>query len=398
MFKKKIFRCVAILFVIIETFPPIRGYIGVRDWIPMFFLIAVSFSLYPKFFFNKELFSLLLYLMVLLLFSFMGHTMGNKSWITAQILYPLACLSIISVFLDNHDIYGLKLVTLIGLFVAGITSVLTIIIVINSNNSDVVRDMVANSDINYVLKYQKRGMASYDMIHSLPFIYSLLVVHLKTKRKFIFKIFSLMLILMTFCMIIKSSFATPLILSVFVIFFSIVISKNQILNFLFGIIIVLCCLIYLNENLVISGLKTIQPIFQETRIARKIDDIVLSIKHESAEGSVARLDTTKMSWNAFLESPFWGNMDKEKAGGHSFILDRLAYFGIIGIIPFVVFLSLVFKRHFNFMNKNIRVYYLLSLFVFILLGCLKNLGGVEPFLYLFVFLPGISSFISPAKT
>ena len=386
------FRYAAVLFVIIETFSVIRGHIVVRDWLPMFLLLAVALLFYPKSFFNKESLFLLLYLIVLLLFVVVGHTLGNLSWITVQVLWPLSCLAIINVFLYNRDFYGLKMVTVTGLFIIIITSLLTIPIVIK--NPDAVRDMVRYAvethDIKSIQFYQRLGIASYGLVHAIPFLYPVLVYHFKTEKKIIFKFYYLLTILVTFFMLIKSNVATPLILSTFGILAAFFLSKNRIRNLLFGIILFMCCILFLNENLVISGLKTIQPIFpKDTKIDQKIDDIVLSIKHGKTEGSVRRIELVEKSWNAFLQNPLCGNLNKKQAGGHAYFIDRLTYFGLVGTIPFIMFLYFTFKKHFYLFDRNIRMYYLISIFLFFVLGIFKNIGGIEPFLCLFVFLPGL---------
>ena len=391
MNKKIIFRYAAILFVIIETLSIIRGYVIVRDWIPMFMVLAVSLLFYPKSFFNKETFFLLLYLVVLVLFAFMGHTMGTRRWIANETLGPLTCLSVINVFLYNHDFYGLKMVTVIGLFIIVITSLLTIPIAIK--DPEAVRNMVyyavVTHDIKSMQSYQKIGIASFGLVHALPFLYPVLVYGLKTERNTILRFYYLLMIVVTYYMIVKASFATPLILSTFGILAAFFLSKNRMQNLLFGIILSMCFIFFLNKNLVISGLKTIQPIFQKTIMAEKIDDIILSIKLEKTKGDLKRIEASKKSWNAFLHSPLYGNLAQKKAGGHAYFLDRLCFFGLVGTIPFIMFFYFTFKKHFSLCDRNKRMYYLIGLFLFILLGFFKNIEGVEPFFYLFVFLPGL---------
>ena len=391
MNRKILFRYAVIFFVIIETLSIIRGYVIVRDWIPMFTMLAVSLLFYPKSFFNKETFFLLLYLVVLVSFAFMGHTMGTRRWIANEILGPLTCLSVINVFLYNRDFHGLKIVTLVGLIIIVVTSVLTLFIVTKDPHAvrDMARSIVAGKDIRSIQLYQRTGLASFGLVHALPFLYPVLIFHVKAKGKIVFRFCCFCAVVVTFIMVLKTHFTTPLILSTFGILCALFLSQNQGRNLLLGIFLSMFCVLFVNDNILIYGLRTIQPFFQNTLTAEKIDDVILSITLRKKEGDVKRIDASIKSWKTFLRSPFYGNFDKKQAGGHAYFLDRLAYFGFVGAIPFFMFFYYMFKKIFLLLDSARRTCFLVSILIFFILGCLKNISGIENVLYLFIFLPGL---------
>lgn len=387
----KIFRCFAISFVIVETFSVIQGFTGgIRDWIPMFLMLFVSCLLYPKSVLSKEVYFLVLYILVLLVFASAGHSLANISWIANETLRPLTCLCIINVFLYNRDLYGLKIITMVGLILIGITSLLTIPILMKNPNA--VRDMVMYKEqfSDTAFKYKQLGIASYPLIHSLPYLYPAIIYCIKTKKAVTNRLYYLVVLTVSYLMLLKSSVATPLILSTFGIVGALLVSKSHKRNIIYILLFSFFLVFTLNETIIVSSLKSIKPMFGDTLNAKKIDDILSSLKHDSAKGAVARIGATEKSFTTFIKSPLLGNMDKRQAGGHAYFLDRLAYFGLVGAMPLFLFFFFVFKRHFMIIDKGMRNYYFMGLALFVIMGIVKNVGGIETYLYLFVFLPGLS--------
>lgn len=392
MFKTKVYRFAAASFVIVITLSLVRGYIGVRDWIPIFLMTVLSFLFYPRAFLNKETLFLAFYLIMLVVFWKLGHSQVNPRWIVIQIFTPLVCISMINVFLFNQDMYGLRIVTFIGLLIILITSVLTILITLK--NPMAVRDMVrfsVENNTNAIIKYQRQGIASYGLVHSLPFLYPILVYYVKAGKKVLAKGCALVMIFICTTMIIKSNFAASLVLSVAGAALAFLWSKNKFINIYLCLLIALCCALFMNDKVVVSGLQTIQPYLQENKkLNKKINDAVQSIKRGRAEGDFQRVDTAEKSWNSFVGSPVIGNFKEKSAGGHSFFIDRLAWFGIIGSFPLFLFLFFSLSKIFVLCENHKKIYYFIAVGSFVVLTIFKNVGGIEPFLYLFVFLPGLS--------
>jgi hypothetical protein len=146
----------------------------------------------------------------------------------------------------------------------------------------------------------------------------------------------------------------------------------------------------------VSFLTSVQPLFENTAIYDKISDINNSMVYGKSEGQLeGREELYNKSLNSFYEYPIFGN-SKVLLGGHSFFIDRLAYFGIVGALPFFLFLYFTFKNHYDLIPKERKFYYLIGVFAFMILGFSKNVSGIEPYLYVLVFLPGLA-FSIPAR-
>ena len=89
------------------------------------------------------------------------------------------------------------------------------------------------------------------------------------------------------------------------------------------------------------------------------------------EGDVeARMDYYQMSLDAFLENPITGSRTAE-LGGHSYILDKCARYGILGIAAIIIMLLRLYKLFYkpyvshNFYGSIIFTYLISILFMFV---------------------------------
>jgi len=289
---------------------------------------------------------------------------------------------------------------MVGLFIIAITAMFTIPVVLKDPLAARRMVIFANDiDIVAAQQFQKQGIASFGLIHAFPFLCPLLVLHIKTGRNYLFKIFSAVVLLVTYLMIVKVSFAIPLILSTFAIVYAFILTENKRRNLVIGVVMICALSVLLNKDLVTFSLDIInRSFFDDTPISEKIDDIILSIEYKQSDGQVSdRGDLYKKSWHTFFESPIYGNLDKTNAGGHAYFVDRLAYFGLFGVLPFFIFLFFAIKRSLLNINREMRLHYILGVASFIFLGFTKNISGIENFLYLFVLLPGLCLIGRPVK-
>jgi len=392
MTNKLFYRFLSIFFVIAETFTLINGYFFIPLTKLMIFVIIVSIVLYPKSYLSKSTFFLILYLCMICVYSVFDNGIVNLSFLITDIMLPLSCLSLCNVFLYNHDYHGLKIVTIIGITIIVLTSILTIPIA--ASDPDSVRAMVTYSvegDVKELQFNQKRGIASFGLVHAFPLIVPLLVYHFKKAQSFFVRISFAITIVVPYYMLIQASFATPLIISTFGLICSFIISKNTQKN-----LVIFACMLCLlpvavDGQLVVSGLTEIKNVFSDTPLEEKIKDIMISIEHGSTEGQVGgRGSLYKQSWNSFFHNPLFGISDKTQAGGHAYFADRLAYFGLIGTVPFIAFFVFAFKRFYIMCNEDCKIYISISFFIFMLMAFLKNIYGIENFIYFLVFIPGLS--------
>lgn len=125
----------------------------------------------------------------------------------------------------------------------------------------------------------------------------------------------------------------------------------------------------------------------------KMSEIENSIVYGEQEGDLGgRIELYESSQKLFWESPLWGTSSPERIGRHSWIMDNLALYGIMFIIP------LFFVFYFNFKTsychlKYTQVTYSLGVVCWLLLLYLKAGFGHGSWLYGFACLPLMCRYI-----
>ena len=372
----------------------LRGWILIRDWIPIILFATVFTLLYPEVLFKRETFFLFLYFGVLCLYFALEHAIVTPRWLFSEIFIPLTCLLIINGFLINGDHNGLKIVAIVSLTIIIINSVGTIKIV--SSESDAVRNMVIYSvkgDIKTYQHYLKSGMASFGQVHALPFLLPILIGLAKHNSVTKMKLILLLISFFSYYFIIKTAFTTPILLATVGMLLALFVTTNMRLNlFLLGLFISLY-FIFANTGVLFHFLGGKKYLFTDTFVLERINDVSNSIMSGQTTGHVkVRGDLYLTSLSTFLKHPLLGGFETNSAGGHAFILDRFAYFGLVGTVPFTVYLYYILKRVYKFIDIPLQPYFFISIMLFITLGLSKNITGIENYLYLFVVIPGLLLF------
>lgn len=389
MYKKLIFRYWAVICIVLETFPVVQGYINVPDFAVLLSIVAVGFFFYPRAFFNlPTLFFILFAFLIIILIQTKSY---DIQFYRVIIIYWLFALSLINVFLYNKDWDGMKIVLIIGISILLISTIISIIY--SGNQPDLVRQYVlySSEQDNIGVKLgQRLGIANYGMIHGIPTLLPIFVYLFKKEKTLFLKILWSSLIAVFYYLIIVSGFGTALILSTFILIASILVSENKRKNLLlFGILIFIGAL-FINKEFIIYSLDQVKGYFVDSAIYDKIVDIQYSIQTNDFEGQLnTRGNLYADSWNTFSKYPIFGSAQQSDAGGHLFVADFLAWFGLVGTLPLILFFYSSFRRIYLMIENHQKIYYILTLLPFIILSFVKAVPFFEQILYLLVFIPAI---------
>jgi hypothetical protein len=242
---------------------------------------------------------------------------------------------------------------------------------------------------------QRLGMISYGLLHSIPTLFPVLIYFIKKSEAYIHKLYWGILLAILYYLTIKAGFATVIILSTFIIIPSFLISSNKKKNIFLFVIITLLLLPILNLDLVYNGLDFIKPYFANSIMYKKIDDIQTTLMIGKAGHVALRGSLYLNSWESFLSEPLFGSSKFNSAGGHAFLLDFLAWFGLIGTLPIVIFFSLHLKRIIQILKDDQKIYFFLALIPFIILSFTKATPFYEQILFVFIVIPGL--LVKPIK-
>ncbi len=389
MYKKLIFRYWAVLCILLETFVVIQGYMNVPDFAVLLSIVAVGFFFYPRAFFNlPTLFFILFVSLMLIVIQIKSY---DVQFFRVIFIYWLFSLSLINVFLYNKDWKGLKIVLIVGMLILFISTIFSIIY--SGSQPDLVRQYVLYSseqDEAGVKLGQRLGIANYGMIHGIPTLLPLFVYLFKKEKTLFLKILWLLLIAIFYYLIIVSGFGTALILSTLILIASVLVSDNKRKNLLLFGILILIGILFINKEFIINSLDWVKGYFVDSAIYDKIVDIQYSIQTNDFEGQLnTRGNLYADSWNTFYKYPIIGSPYQSDAGGHLFIADFLAWFGIVGTLPLILFFYYSFRRIYLIIENHQKIYYVLALLPFIILSFVKAVPFFEQVLYLLVFIPAV---------
>jgi hypothetical protein len=118
---------------------------------------------------------------------------------------------------------------------------------------------------------------------------------------------------------------------------------------------------------------------------------------EEGGATAARVERFPMLFNSFIQSPVFGcyflvdqfEYGYREEGGHLYWMNKLTVTGLVGFIFFISVIYLYIKRSTKLIHKDMRFYFLVSLFLIIAYGFIKNVGGRQTWYMFFVIYPGL---------
>lgn len=363
---------------------PIIGYYG------LFFVWFLSLSVFaPHILVHKCMIPIYIYILVYSIMSLLGYYILNKSWLMSFLLPVFFSVSMLWYFLEN-DYIGLSYIAKFSLGCVIITSITSIYGLIKYPNAT--RLMIAGASAGEFSMFSKMGIGNYGFFSGLSYTLPILIgierLYLKNNLQ---KTIGIISIILCFIAIFRAAIAGPVLISLIAIILSWSGSKNIVRT---RILFLLILLFYISIPTVIKSkiFYQLSYIAPNTELQLRLKDIGLAIESgvnvqnptTTVEG---RLERVPMGFEAIAESPIVGNKDTQGEVAHLYWLYSWAIFGIIGFIPliYVVYyeVRIIYKR----MDKSFSFYYILSVFLYILLGFLKNMTGKEMMFLIYFVIP-----------
>lgn len=259
--------------------------------------------------------------------------------------------TIIGYYFLNYRPESIKIFAWTLIIALIITTVTTITGLIMFPNASRILATIAESDDPENLKYTWRNIGGYDFVYTCVLLYPVLILARKLNK--IHLVTFLVLTAAIFMLVIASEYTIAFILMVItsVLYFS---SKklNSKHLLIFGIIMFLSLFIFWDvfKNL----LLWFASIVNSESISERLTALAGGITSlENFEDN--RLELYRMSLNGFLSSPIFGQIlgATTSHGGHSFVLDSLANYGLVGAGTLVLAYRNIYRFFFNpFRNEQ----------------------------------------------
>ena len=300
----------------------------------------------------------------------------------AQNLLPAICTLFL---LEKRDKSSAKILLSVLFVCCLITSVTTYFgCRVFPNASRILATTIRGDDIALYATYMKFNIGGYSFIYTIALLIPV-VVYLAKIRK-INIIMAIMIVVVFFFAIIQSEYTTALLFSVIGLLFCLLPAKMEWRKMRRFILLIVIGGIALFE-IVPPVLRFVASSSESEQVSSRLndladvasgDDIGLSVDSDFT----LRQERYQKSWNSFVNSNFLGRWSQSNAGGHSYFLDRLAVYGVLGLILLIVMYVSLFRLYFKpYRAKPWYGTIVLLLFLAILLAAI-NTGNSFPFMCL----------------
>ena len=285
-------------------------------------------------------------------------------------------LDLVAVFLGWYilkffDYKMIRTFTVFILLLYAVTAITTIIGL--QSNPDAARYLATVADANEAdaIMYGFMNIGGYSFVYSVALIYPAIIYGYKRKK--IHVVFLIIYALLDFFLIINSGYTIALLLfimsTVFIFLKKNLQSKNVVIIFVVGLIAIL-----LFFSLVSDGLNSLADIIDNEIISARLRDLAGGrVGLEASEDN--RLELYLKSLNSFITHPILGGMfNSVPKGGHSFILDTLAQYGIFGLGTLVVIYISIYREFYRKYKNKIGYGYVFWIFIQPLILSTVNTG------------------------
>lgn len=381
--------------VLILTWSFLGGWITLfsRQWIWVLFGSILVVGHATSFLKSKQIGYLAIYSVVLIANLLAGDSCFDSP---IKIIYEITllffCSGLCYLLLDDKIRGGIaKSILWIGAFVVIFTAIGTFIA--DRNMPGIVRMLVVytNHGVSCV-PYYRIGVCEYTMPHAIPILIPPLVMWIKNRSiKGNIRLLSLIVLIFILLLIYISGTTTPLLVALLALSCSLLVNRKKSLstNIIRIIVVAALLLPVLNKDVqlsIIHGLESVIP--EDNSNYNKLVDFENLIMFDETTGDVEeRRGLYDASLSSFFDNILIGGSKTASLGGHSILLDRLGSLGLVGTIPYLVFIWLLAKSVYKRLPDENKVYYVIGVICFLLMLALKNMDGTWMWITMCVFLP-----------
>lgn len=376
--------------VVMITFSLFLGWLPlIGKIIPKMAILLYVLLFAPYLMKNRTFYCLLLFYLYIVFQSLVfGYGFDLITWFAVfmDFAVPIFLLHAAKKFDDNKTVKSLALFSYIYIFVTVILS-----IIVMTNDPTALRQqqaMTVMEEYASALQYNKQGLASYAFAAMIMCMPAVLISVYKTTANA--RVRFLSIIGIVFCLVFMwmGQVTTTLLICICLAFISIFLKNSSSKGIFIGAALLILVVGLFGGSIIDS----VAPYTEGTAMETKFNNFsskAHSGVDDTEEGSVqGRMALTSLTLKVFSEHPILGD-PHGYIGGHNYYIDRFALYGIIGVIPFFLMLYFFYKDAFRFLPPKKHSIYKLIFLGFIVLGILKNISGMEYWLFMFCFYPFI---------
>lgn len=254
-----------------------------------------------------------------------GAVMEHIGFYLHYITWPFLFVCVINRF-NRKEIKHL-LYFIIGLCLIG--DILTLIQL--SINPDISRLLAGAQLQDEKITYYKLGVGGYGYVFAMAFMMYGIVRWLKHTNSTAEKFYLVIFLVVNSLFILYASYTTAIVIAVGMIGFALL--SNIRIEYRITLILVVSVVILVFGKQLLEACYNIANSLELTWVAKRFEQLLYS-QEANDLSSLKRVMLYAMSWNTFIENPFFGG---NIYGGHSQILDTFAQYGIFAIFMPIFF-------------------------------------------------------------
>jgi hypothetical protein len=330
-----------------------------------------------------------------------SNIMGiNFNLVTLQTMQVI-CVFIMYTFFDSVKVkYEIIKVNIIKIILLSI--VINAIVTLRALEIDPNIARIMATGIAELNTYDLKGISGYSLIYSLviiiPLLYSSLRYYNKKNKLRVMLLFSLIVFL-----VYKAAYTTALIALMLGFFIYLFLNTSNMVRVFLLPLILLMCIFLMNPNLIYDSLMYLsyKIEIQQTSIRlQQLADLILY--GDSSGDTLNRLGLYRLSIDAFLKYPLTGIIifdPNYNLSGHSAFLDILGATGLVGFIPYLLFIWYSYRISLQkTKDKKLRNGIRTSYFMFCFIGSINTLAtSFTIMLFLLFFVNWYPAFVDYIK-
>lgn len=384
----RVFLYFALIIIFLTSFPLAQGWLPFGDFRPRVLLIGIALFLYPKCFFSRDL----IWLYLFFLFQVLTYELSDlhrdfADW-SCQLMEFLVPIIVASAVVFGRESRRAIFISRYAKILTFVTIILTLRVV--KETPDIIRNMVTISaweGIDAVRNFWRLGVCNYSfalIMMCIPPVFLQCSINAKWGVEQCLCLFGTFFVLY---FVYVSQVTTTFFLCILMLLL-IWGTRKMSLSVTFIWVIALCGIVVLSLNVAVQFLMSFLGSNSEIGLHVKgIYEFISEGKVSSDAYAVdGRVELYKKSITVFLKHPFFGNVTEE-IGGHNYVLDNLARFGIIGSFPLFCFFYHRIRITLEHIPGRDRKTYAICVIGFIIMACFKHIAGIDHWSYLFLYIP-----------
>lgn len=239
----------------------------------------------------------------------------------------------------SHAAYFFKIITLL-LFVTSLSTLIVSIL-----NPNIVRQITADAGSEEYFHYRSMNVGSFEFVYQILLLTPLIIFYYKEETGH--KLFMFLVLVYMGFFFWTSQFTTVLFFYIFCLVLLFIKHFTERKAFYLASV----CLIafWVGRSFLASFLYTLSDYISRDNTQSRLLYVAAYLEGSNVSDSLTihagrRVELWEKSWDAFLNDPIIGSWDETLVGGHSFCLDTLGLYGLLGLIAlfFYFFMSYFF--------------------------------------------------------